>query len=157
MAWDHICSLLEKIPFAILMGWICFFILQKLKRFRETSMKKVFMRSQVILFLIGLIGIILGLIAENVAAIETSIVCSLLALLQYLYLRVEKKPKRSNSLPKREIRLIKIGEAAIKELIVEYVMEKDDSLFDLSSEDEDTLYSVVFDTSERTMTLIAHY
>lgn len=119
--------------------------------------EKVFMRSQVILFLIGLIGIILGLIAENVAAIETSIVCSLLALLQYLYLRVEKKPKRSNSLPKREIRLIKIGEAAIKELIVEYVMEKDDSLFDLSSEDEDTLYSVVFDTSERTMTLIAHY
>lgn len=119
--------------------------------------EKVFMRSQVILFLIGLIGIILGLIAENVAAIETSIVCSLLALLQYLYLRVEKKPKRSNSLPKGEIRLIKIGEAAIKELIVEYVMEKDDSLFDLSSEDEDTLYSVVFDTSERTMTLIAHY
>lgn len=119
--------------------------------------EKVFMRSQVILFLIGLIGIILGLIAENVAAIETSIVCSLLALLQYLYLRVEKKSKRSNSLPKGEIRLIRIGEAAIKELIVEYVMEKDDSLFDLSSEDEDTLYSVVFDTSERTMTLIAHY
>lgn len=119
--------------------------------------EKVFMRSQVILFLIGLIGIILGLIAENVAAIETSIVCSLLALLQYLYLRVEKKPKRSNSLPKGEIRLIRIGEAAIKELIVEYVMEKDDSLFDLSSEDEDTLYSVAFDTSERTMTLIAHY
>lgn len=70
-------------------------------------MKKVFMRSQVIVFLIGLIGIILGLIAENAAAIEASIVCSLLALLQYLYLRVEKKekkPKRSNSLPEGEIR-----------------------------------------------------
>jgi len=64
--------------------------------------------------------------------------------------------KRPNALKSGEIRVIKIDKAAIKEFLWESIMEHGESFFDLPAGDEESLFSMTFDDSNGTMTLVAH-
>lgn len=64
--------------------------------------------------------------------------------------------KQPATLDPGEIRVIKISEDAIKEFLWESVMEHGAALFDLPSDDEESLYGLKFNSTDRTMTLIAH-
>lgn len=54
-----------------------------------------------------------------------------------------------------EIRVIKIGEEAIKELIVEFVMEHGETMFDLPKEDEESIFGIYFSAEDQTVTMMA--
>lgn len=64
--------------------------------------------------------------------------------------------KKGKALKPGEIRVIKIREEAIKELIVEFVTEHGETMFDLPKEDYETIFHTCFSPSDNTITIIAN-
>lgn len=64
--------------------------------------------------------------------------------------------KQAATLAPGEIRIIKISEDAIKEFLWESVMEHGAAFFDLPSDDEESLYGLKFNSTDHTLTLVAH-
>ena len=64
--------------------------------------------------------------------------------------------KKDKAIKPGEIRVIKIGEEAIKELIVEFVMDHREKLFDSPEDDYETIFHTCFSPSDNTITIIAN-